>query len=89
MATSYKTLFFSVSMTEVYVDGNSEGNTGDYQFYNGSDSAYIVWLPGEPNGANDDCIIMKTNPRKGMNNVRCSFEYQALCEYEGKFELTQ
>ena len=77
----------SESITEVYVDGNSEGNPGDYQFYNDDDSAYIEWLPGEPNGANEYCINMHTNPRMGINNIPCSYKYQALCEYESKLAV--
>ena len=77
----------SESMTEVYVDGNSEGNPGDYQFYNDDDSAYIEWLPGEPSGANEYCINMHTNPRMGISNIPCSYKYQALCEYESKLAV--
>ena len=68
------------------IDGNSDGGTGDYQFYNYDDSVYEVWNPGEPNNfGTEDCVEINSFLSR-MNNFPCSNQKAALCEKDCKFK---
>jgi len=47
------------------------------------------WRSGEPNnvGGNEDCVLVKPNSGFKWWDIKCSREYNGLCETE-PFELT-
>ena len=68
------------------IDGNADGGTGDYQFYNYDDSVYEVWNPGQPDWIGSENCVQINTFLSNMNNIQCSYQRAALCEKNCEFK---
>jgi hypothetical protein len=72
----------SLAVTPTWIGANDIDVEGDWVWADGSTVHYDDWAAGEPDDAGDaDCAITNTSGRRGeWSDMRCTSEYQFVCE---------